>query len=416
MQYKNIINLVILILFIVSCEKIENTYSEFVKDGEIIYVSKADSLSAHGGKNRVQLVWMLPTDPKLRSYKVFWNDGRDSLEGLIQNRNEMDTMDVIIDSLEEDSFIFEVYMYGNHGNSSLKSTVIGNSFGDDYERSLLTRTYKNIKILNDSTVVIDWNPPETNEIGIEVKYLDTDNDTSTVFISNTSFLDTLRNIQVDEYAKFSYRSAFIPEKNALDTFYSEHSLVKEFYSREVKLDKKKWSKYFLDNDGISPATRVYSGRPIDRAWDGSTSTSPCRFAFSELPQWFTLDLGDDFLLTRIKMDFYSGDGVDPKYLYRLVPKEFEVWGSNNPSQSGDWSDWVQLGHFIGAVPSGKSPGGDNSQLTFEDIETAKDGLIYSFDTTGGYGYYKYIRIKVLSSWDGDSDVWFSEITLWGEEE
>ncbi|MDD4591224.1 MAG: DUF4998 domain-containing protein, partial [Parabacteroides sp.] len=72
-----------IMLILASCENIKDTYEEFIKDGEIIYVAKADSIKVRSGKNRLELSWLLLSDPNVAKYKVFWNNNRDSIENVV---------------------------------------------------------------------------------------------------------------------------------------------------------------------------------------------------------------------------------------------------------------------------------------------------------------------------------------------
>ena len=57
-----------------SCKKMDDIYREFYESGETVYVGKADSIKVRGGNERVELTWLLLSDPKVASYKVYWNN------------------------------------------------------------------------------------------------------------------------------------------------------------------------------------------------------------------------------------------------------------------------------------------------------------------------------------------------------
>jgi len=46
-------------VFFVSCEKMEDIHADFIKDGEIIYANVPDTLQALPGNNRIQLKWLV---------------------------------------------------------------------------------------------------------------------------------------------------------------------------------------------------------------------------------------------------------------------------------------------------------------------------------------------------------------------
>jgi hypothetical protein len=123
-----------------SCSKQDATYSDFLKNGEIVYNGKPDQLQVFSGNDRVQLQWYIVSDPKITKAKIFWNNpaqidgkdpepgerigGRDSVEINIQRSSGTDSVKVLIDRLKEGIYTFDVFMYDNAGHSSVKSEVI----------------------------------------------------------------------------------------------------------------------------------------------------------------------------------------------------------------------------------------------------------------------------------------------------
>lgn len=393
-------------IFMSSCKKYDETYKQFIKIGERDYAQKPDSIKVGGGRNRVKLSWLILSDPSVTNYKIYWHNKRDSLSGDIKNTTGIDSVSVIINGLEEGIHYFDLYMYDKYGNSSIKTEVIGNVYGKVYQESLLDRTYNSTETIADS-LVVNWNPSGIGIIGVQVRYLNHEGDSVTHFISDTVEIDTIPGISFDsDTVNFKYRTVFLPDSMAIDTFYTDYIFQKAI-RKSKELDKGKWELYPLDNDIID---LHYSTRPISNLWDGSTSTSPPRIDNTLLPQWTTIDLGRKAVLTKVKMNFYNkGD----RYLYGLgIPKEFEIWGSNNPSQDGDWASWNLLGHFEGARPSGLSSGDD---LTPEDIEVGSEGLQFDFPEMKNDSAYRYIRLKTITTWNGGVNVWYSEMTLWGKE-
>ena len=162
---------VILSIFWLSCEKIEDTYKEFVKDGETVYIQKADSIKTRGGRNRIELSWLITSDPKVSSYKILWNNDRDSVENTFTNTEGVDTGRVMLTNMREDVHNFKIFTYDKKGNSSVVANAIGRVYGDMYEASLLQRAYKSIE-RNDDDMVINWSEADNTVAFMEYKYLD----------------------------------------------------------------------------------------------------------------------------------------------------------------------------------------------------------------------------------------------------
>src|SRR5690554_72263 len=123
----------------ISCTKMDETYKDFIKDGEIIFTGKVDSLTALPGKNKVKLQWLLVSDPKITKNVVYWNNFKDSISFDVQKTAGTDTITSIIDNLTEGVYTFSVFTRDNFGNSSVKADVIGVVYGDNYANTLSNR-------------------------------------------------------------------------------------------------------------------------------------------------------------------------------------------------------------------------------------------------------------------------------------
>src|SRR5688500_14191658 len=84
-----------------SCEKMGDTYSGYLKGGEITYPGKADSLAAFPGNKRIALQWLIMSDPKIVKAVVFWNNRLDSLIVPIQKTSQVDTIRLTLPNMEE---------------------------------------------------------------------------------------------------------------------------------------------------------------------------------------------------------------------------------------------------------------------------------------------------------------------------
>lgn len=216
---KSIFLLFLSIFTLVSCAKMEDTYKEFIK--ETIYTGKADSVKVRNGRNRIEVSWLLLSDPKISSYKMFWNNGQDSIENAITRTENVDTVRVLIENLTEDIHQIEIYHYDKNGNSSVKSTAIGHSYGERYERSLLDRTFS-YENTNDLLTFV-WTAPEESMIFVDVEYQDLNGNLILHRVLKETINDTIYNFP--QNASFKYRTAFKPEPNALDTFYTSYKTV-----------------------------------------------------------------------------------------------------------------------------------------------------------------------------------------------
>ncbi|MEC3879527.1 DUF5000 domain-containing lipoprotein [Parapedobacter sp. 10938] len=173
---------------------------------------------------------------------------------------------------------------------------------------------------------------------------------------------------------------------------------------EEPIPTDKFAEVRLPTDTWQPAEPIY---PISNLWDtdidwyGLFSSSNN----STLPQWFTIDLGRNVVISRFKahqvsnLFLYSGSAV----------KTFELWGSNNPDPDGGWNNWTKLGDFKSFKPSGLPLGQTNDDdknyghFNGEDFELENSTLPF-----------RYIRFKTLETYGSSGQVVISELSFWGQ--
>ncbi|EPT33970.1 fibronectin type III domain protein [Phocaeicola abscessus] len=255
--------------FICSCGRMEDTYEKFIGDGEVNYIAKADSLKLSSGYGRVQLSWLLPPDPKIDSYKVFWNNRSDSVMNSITNST--DTIKVIIDGLEERAYTFTVFMYDKDGVSSVPSDVTGSVFGDNYVSALAPRAYNSLE-QKENEFVIKWGAPNDELRGVRVDYTDTHGISQSVFTGRSSEETILPDFP--KGGDFLMRSIYTPTESVLDTPYVDKKMTVK--KDRVTVDFAKYTKiiahfkkdflYGIDEKGNiylirNGADIIYSSRP-----------------------------------------------------------------------------------------------------------------------------------------------------------
>lgn len=183
---------------------------------------------------------------------------------------------------------------------------------------------------------------------------------------------------------------------------------------EQQLDKSKWSTLVLPNDATVLNNGGYTWPYY--MWDGNFHPGwPATYFTVEsaiVPQMVTIDLGAAHTFSRFQVNPYLE--VGNFYYVRGNPKDFEVWGSNNPSMSDPvdatntpGASWTKLGTFHVIKPSG-SP---YQTETAGDQTAAYNG--WQFDFPAGIPSYRYIRLRQLSNWQGTYFICISEFTVWG---
>lgn len=216
---KNYLFIILAACSIMACSKMEDTYKDFIKDGEIVYTGRPDSLKVFPGRNRVKLSWLLISDPKITRCKVFWNDGADVLEVPVQRSAGTDTITVMLSNMPERTYTFEVFTYDNDGHSSIVSDTIGAVYGDVYAGSLFNRPLKTIAFSTD-TARLEWAGASAQSVSVQLNYTDASNIPRTVVVPR---LDSKTNLpKFKKGNSFQYRTLYLPEKNAIDTFFTAY--------------------------------------------------------------------------------------------------------------------------------------------------------------------------------------------------
>lgn len=392
----NIGLVVLMMLTVLGCKKMDDTYKEFIKDGEIVYISKPDSLKVFVGRERIQLQWLLISDPKVKSYKVYWNNRADSLQGQVTKSSNVDTVRVIVNNLPEGTYNFEVLQFDNFGNSSVKTSVVGRTYGTLYEGTLYNRPRSEIK-RHGNDVHLTLAPTDESFKGIEVSFLDNNSVSKKIL-----FKESTNKIIIPDFpfgGKFTYKTFYAPDTLYVDLFNSIADTYEEVVA-EIQSDKSSLRHHILPTDTYQP---LYSTWSVSNLWDGISNNVEHIFYMSEtapnlrLPNWFTIDLGAERVLSKVRVNQLShSDG----WLFTAgAPKTYEIYGSNNPNTDGSFTDWDLLGSYTSIKPA------DYNQM----IALGREGEIQLFENNTNS--YRYVRFKTTSTWGEVANVMLSELTF-----
>lgn len=309
----------VLVLF--SCTKFEDSYKDFIGDGEIKYSARPDSLMARGGINSVQLSWLFTTDPNITSYKIYWNNRRDSIMKTIVRSSGVDTIKVLISGLEEGVYNFEIFTYDNKGNTSIKSEVVGSSYGARYIATLLPR---GIRATNrvDKNMIFTWAPGADDLLYTDLSYTDMDGHLVNVRIKKSDEFTELVNFPVG--SAFNIQSFFKPDRLALDTVFTPN-VVQKFVLQSTYTG---WSDYniifghsdelivrkssgnldrFSYSTGIMPAFVSPPTANIGVGWGGFTNI----FSLNDGRSVVSWNKTDGSMLNFLYRKGQSNSGVNP---------------------------------------------------------------------------------------------------------
>jgi hypothetical protein len=404
-----ILVLLAMVAMLLSCGKMDATYREFLKDGEYFYPGRADSLRAHPGDGRIQLSWLKAADPSVTTAKIYWNTRQDSAVIPLDRLAGSDTMRVIIENLEENSYTFEVFTQDGNGNISVRSEVLGEVYGDAYRGSLLHRAIQGISFSHENgSLTVAWAPAEETAIRDSITYKLANGEMRIQAVPVDEDTTLLRDYSPND--SFHQQSYFLPDSLAIDTFSTSVLTVDIdpalFLPPSAMLDKSNFAHIILPTDTYQPNSGTST---VERIWDGVSNKDDGTFISkvgTAMPQWFTFDLGATSKLTEMQINqrglngsrLYDGGNV----------KKAEIWGSVNPNPDGSWDDsWVSLATFESVKPSG------SDATTEEDVTYALAGEKVSFPDNAPA--VRYIRFKTLENWDkqGRGFTNIGQLTFWG---
>ncbi|HVI45148.1 MAG TPA: DUF4998 domain-containing protein [Chitinophaga sp.] len=215
--------IVLLLVLLSACSKMDDSYKQFIANGEIPYAGAVDSVKVFPGKNRLQLSWLL-TDPQVTRAKIYWNNKSDSLEVTTKRMYEVDTVNVILSPLAEGPYTFDIYTFDDKGNKSIRVSTTGQVYGDRYISSLLPRPVKSAIYAN-GKVSITWGSADTRVTATQIRYTNTGGSEQRVTVPVDSVTTTLSNFAFSPTAAFDYTTEYKPDTSAIDLFYSAYETV-----------------------------------------------------------------------------------------------------------------------------------------------------------------------------------------------
>jgi hypothetical protein len=243
---KKVINTIVFfsaIVFIISaCSKIDDYKGKYMSGGSITYSGKMDSVKIFSGRNRVKLTGLFTSDPNIVKYRVFTNSRQDSIEVQVKRTSGVDTANLIIPNLNEGTQSFEIRTYDASGNSSVPVFLTANIYGANYQSSLVNRGVADASLQKDGSARITWADVSSDAgvIYMEINYTDTAGTVHDTILPSVAskMVTSLPVIKLG--STFSYKTAFLPNPTAIDTFYTD------FQAHSVKADV---TKVYLSNYG-----------------------------------------------------------------------------------------------------------------------------------------------------------------------
>ena len=247
---------------LVSCEDFMDVHEEYIGGGEIIYSPKTDSIAFVAGRERIMFRFWLYNSPNVKSVNLYWNNDLDSLIVPVTPTTGLDSTDVILPDMPEKSYTFNVRTVDKYGHVSLTMTDFGTSYGEFFQSSLAHRRIRDVSI-TDKGGEISWFSAAEDLVGNEIRYETNEGAKAVVWMpaSENSILCP----GAKTSSTFEYRSLFIPEEQAIDTFAVEWTVYETPFPAIYQYDKSGWTVVGYSDQEVSDGGGVTS--LLDENWN-----------------------------------------------------------------------------------------------------------------------------------------------------
>ncbi|GEM_PF-762747 len=211
--------LFVLLLTLVACDKEGYNYDKYLNGKEIIYTGVVTNLKANPGNERVQLTWNPSSDPSITKYVIYYNSRRDSLVVQANGETTAQVMKSTISRLGEYVQDFTIYTYDPAGNRSIGQTLGSvRVYGAIYNSSLRNRIDSSRTINSSGRLILGFaKVRDTIQVGTRLTYKNNAGVDINTFLHPDSSTIALQDWKEGE--NILVRSAYIPVRNSIDTFW-----------------------------------------------------------------------------------------------------------------------------------------------------------------------------------------------------
>ncbi len=349
---------IVAVLFAFStCENFMDVHKDFIKDGEIIYSPKVDSMVFIAGKERLQLRCWLYNSPNVKSIDLYWNNRADSLFTTVTPTTGRDSFYIIVPNLPEKSYTFDVRTTDAFGHKSLWTSNVGNTYGANYQNTLGNRRINTVSLVERDGAPngrITFFSAAELQVRNEVRYTKSDGAIATLSIPAS--LSEILLPAAKGGSSFETRSYYIPEKQAIDTFVTAWVASPTLFPLIYQYDRSGWKVHSCSDE------RADDGGGMHVLIDGNTSN----YWHSQwgpdvpLPHWVIIDLGKP--LNAVQIDLYRRPN-------NTDTKTVQIFLGDEPVADGTWkqiAETVFNANLMVVTPSDKTTKGRYLKLFLPD--------------------------------------------------
>ncbi len=222
-----------LMIVFASCADMNDKLDVYLAEGERIYIGKIDSIHTFAGENRIKLAFWA-SDPRAQKAGFYWYPNNDSMIVDIAPKVDNTYFEAFIGgpnstkSIEEGNYTLKIITRDGAKHYSVPFEKIINIYGDKFRASLTNRVLKTIAYqATTSALSLTFSgPTNEKEIGVGIQYTNKLGVAQSLILPNSVITSAAVVVpNVDKTLPVSYRTMFLPEPLAIDTFYTTSKVI-----------------------------------------------------------------------------------------------------------------------------------------------------------------------------------------------
>lgn len=374
-----------------ACDDLMDTHKEFIRDGEIIYAPKPDTVFFVAGKNRIEMNYAVSRSPNVREILVSWNSGRDSLLAPVELPDGTGEGKIRLEGLEEKSYTFSVQLLDAFGHRSLKVNGFGTAYGDNYQASLAQRRIETMTMA-DGNGIIGWSAAPEGLIRNEVKY--TDATGREIVLPAAPDANSLVCPGASTGSVVTYRSAYIPETACIDTFYTEWVNSADLNLRFPHaytfgdVDRSEWEILFCDNTDTEEGKPEYMFDSDEGSYWHSNYHEP-----ADYPYTFVIDMKRETWIGRL-------GAMSRQNFYYSRSMSFYVTSDAGYAGNPDGNDWTWVGDLELNQENGMQWTGVSNTVLEKEVSGRYLKVVFTGGYNGNLGAVAELSVQRVAAVDG----------------
>lgn len=281
----------IMTLLLTRCTPIDYHYNDYLENAEKVYPGRVDSVAFMPGNGRAAIRSLISTDARITKMRITW--GADGVfETDILPEDIANFKDVVIPSIEEGIYTFEVRTLDDDGNQSMRAEVFGRVYGADYLETLNNRIINTVRETEDG-LLVNWfsESSDSTLLGTVVSYVQTNGDSAHIFTERSDNETLLPQFSAD--TEFGFSTLYKPTSLAIDTFYTPRQAIdpaEYLVSERTLYAKENWSiaGFSTENNGDRHAVANLIDGTSETFWITRFSSPATDYP----DHWVTIDMGE----------------------------------------------------------------------------------------------------------------------------